>query len=379
MISYNNLKRIHMELSSNCNASCPNCPRNVDGGFEVPWIDKKSITLEQFKTLISVELLQQIESFLFCGNYGDPVMCLDLPDIVKYVRDNSQAQIKIHTNGGLRSHEWWTKLATNLKQSDIVVFSIDGLADTNSLYRRNVIWDKLMQNTKTFINAGGNAHWEFLIFQHNQHQLETARETSKELGFSSFIPKKAFGFDFMGNDKPRMRVLDKDGNFSYFIYEPDVEFQNKNVFGKEEVNEAAIAIPKIEYKKTYDVIKKDVLSNLNIFKDLSNGPIDCMSYNSKEIYIDANLGVHPCCFLGHSSQTTSTSPDNLHYYKWLDENIGFDNINAQNKTIEQILNSDYFKKISDTWKKTNTDGRISVCSRMCAKDHNPIKELYNVQ
>ena len=64
----------------------------------------------------------------------------------------------------------------------IMSFSIDGLEDTNHLYRQDVEWDKIMERAKKFIGAGGRAEWKFIIFRHNQHQVEEARSLSKELG-----------------------------------------------------------------------------------------------------------------------------------------------------------------------------------------------------
>jgi hypothetical protein len=72
---------------------------------------------------------------------------------------------------------------------DYVVFSIDGLEDTNHLYRRNVHWDKVMANTSAFINAGGSAHWDMLIFKHNEHQLDDAEELARNMGFTWFRHK----------------------------------------------------------------------------------------------------------------------------------------------------------------------------------------------
>jgi hypothetical protein len=44
------------------------------------------------------------------------------------------------------------------------------LEDTNHLYRENVEWKKIMENARAFISAGGTAHWDMLIFDHNKHQ-----------------------------------------------------------------------------------------------------------------------------------------------------------------------------------------------------------------
>ena len=47
-----------------------------------------------------------------------------------------------------------------------------------------------MTNVKSFIQAGGEAHWEFLVFKHNEHQVEEARNLAREMGFKEFYLKK---------------------------------------------------------------------------------------------------------------------------------------------------------------------------------------------
>ena len=57
-------------------------------------------------------------------------------DIFKYLKQvNPDINIGMITNGGARSVDFWKTLA-ELKVN--VTFSIDGLEDTNHLYRRNV-------------------------------------------------------------------------------------------------------------------------------------------------------------------------------------------------------------------------------------------------
>ena len=41
-----------------------------------------------------------------------------------------------------------------------------------------------------FRAAGGHAQWDFIVFRHNQHQVERAQQLSREWGFSKFQVKK---------------------------------------------------------------------------------------------------------------------------------------------------------------------------------------------
>jgi MoaA/NifB/PqqE/SkfB family radical SAM enzyme len=78
MFNFNQLKQLHLEISNNCQASCPMCTRNIHGGIENPNLKLKDWSLEEYKTIISEEVLHQVELIYFCGNYGDPLLNNDL-------------------------------------------------------------------------------------------------------------------------------------------------------------------------------------------------------------------------------------------------------------------------------------------------------------
>lgn len=78
----------------------------------------------------------------------------------------------------MRTTNYWQELGEDILNQplDYVVFSIDGLADTNHIYRRGAVWDKIVENAEAFIKAGGSAHWDMLVYQHNQHQVDSAEQ-----------------------------------------------------------------------------------------------------------------------------------------------------------------------------------------------------------
>ena len=55
-----------------------------------------------------------------------------------------------------------------------------------------------MQSAQAFINAGGRAEWDFLVFRHNEHQVESARKLAKEMGFAKFYVRKTGRFKKSG-------------------------------------------------------------------------------------------------------------------------------------------------------------------------------------
>lgn len=190
MFDFSKVEILHLETSSICNAACPMCPRENDKFFNKE-SDDKNLSLEKIKELFDVNFIKQLKFMFMCGGYGDPAVNPECIGIFEYFRElNSNIMLGMHTNGSLRNIEFWSKLGTILnKPGDYCEFGIDGLHDTNHIYRVNTDFDKIIENATTFINAGGNANWTYLVFKHNEHQVEHAKELSKKLRFKKFNEK----------------------------------------------------------------------------------------------------------------------------------------------------------------------------------------------
>lgn len=197
-----NIKIIHIEPTSLCNAECPMCARNVNGQGLNPNISLKSLTKSWFETNLQPQKVKKLEKIFFCGNVGDPVSTPELLEIIQYLKlCNPGLVIGLNTNGGLKTPSWWRRLGQMLTGPlDYCVFSIDGLSDTNHLYRRNVKWTKLMDNANAFINTGASAHWDMLVFDHNKHQVEQARQMADKMRFTWFRVKETDRWDTYTSD-----------------------------------------------------------------------------------------------------------------------------------------------------------------------------------
>mgnify|MGYP003323184466 FL=1 len=226
-------------------------------------------TLKIIIDKIGPDVLSKINHFYSCGVLGDGAMNPECYEIYEYVKSCGAKATALYTNGGLRNTEFWKSLATTQTQ---VIFAIDGLEDTNHLYRRNVKWAKLIENVEAFINAGGHATWDYLKFKHNQNQIEQAELLSKKLGFKKFRLKETTrwnDFDSEGNWVERDHI--KLDNYKLEKIERDTEASGHNVTQKTKVKQS-----------------------------FTKAKINCWSYhkNKSEIYIAANGDVSPCCWLG---------------------------------------------------------------------------------
>jgi len=197
-----NVKEIHIEPTSVCNAECPMCARNINGKGLNPYITLKSLPVKWFEDNILPNQIQQLDKVFFCGNVGDPASAPQLIEIAQYFKThNPNITIGLNSNGGLKTASWWERLGKVLNGPlDYCVFSIDGLEDTNHIYRRNVQWKKIMENVKSFISAGASAHWDMLVFDHNKHQIKEAKHLANQMGFTWFRSKETDRWDTYTKD-----------------------------------------------------------------------------------------------------------------------------------------------------------------------------------
>jgi MoaA/NifB/PqqE/SkfB family radical SAM enzyme len=319
MYKLEDIKDIHLELTSKCQARCPMCPRRIHGGMKNPLFDLNEITLEQFKDWFSEDFIRQLNALAMCGNLGDPIIAQDCLEIFQYLRElNTTMRLTLNTNASARQSDFWKGLAqANVK----ILFGIDGLADTHEIYRIDTDWHKIIENAKTFIAAGGYAEWHMLVFKHNEHQVEECRALSTELGFKVFTSKHTSRFTENG-----WTVLDDEGRTRYTIYPT---------------------------QRSLDMIPKKIESVI----DIKPNTISCMAKRSQQIYIGADGAVSPCCWLD-LKWGMPMWPKRIDYMDRIGE---FPNLNQN--TLKEIFDSKIFDRVEDTWE----DKPLLTCSQQCGK------------
>tara|TARA_B100000780_G_scaffold154327_1_gene107935 strand:+ start:345 stop:1349 length:1005 start_codon:yes stop_codon:yes gene_type:complete len=325
-INIGNLNIINAELSNYCNSACPMCPRfDFDLNLITEITNNSHTSLEVIKNKIGSKVLANIKMFYSCGVLGDGAMNPECVDIYDYVKTSGASNTSLYTNGGARNTDFWKALAQTKTH---VVFAIDGLEGTNHLYRRNVKWDKLIDNVQAFISAGGKADWDFLVFKHNKHQIEQAEALSKKLGFKKFNKK----------DTTRWDDFDSDGNW----------------IQRESIQIGDYALEKVE--RDTEAPGLGVTQKFKINDTFSTRKIDCWSYhnNKSEIYLAANGDVSPCCWLGDLK---------IHESKNIIKD--YTAININHNTLEDILDGEFFKELARGIKGEQDAYRLQTCYHTC--------------
>jgi len=178
------IRALHVELTNRCNSACPMCLRTFNDDIKSNIND---ISIDTFKKWFSPDFIKSLTNVKFVGCFGDPAVATDCLKIHEYVYEcNPNISFLMSTNSGVRTTPFWSKLAKLYKNDSRMLFCIDGLEDTNHIYRRGVKWQKVIDNITAFNNAGGQSTWLFIPFFHNEHQVEEAKVLSEKLGCTKF-------------------------------------------------------------------------------------------------------------------------------------------------------------------------------------------------
>ena len=234
------IRVLHIEPTDVCQAACPLCARETDADFNKSL--KHHLRVEHIQQHFSDRVISKLDKMFMCGNYGDPAAGYYTIDIYNYFRKvNPEITLGMNTNGAVQTTFFWHALGKLFNQvADYCVFSIDGLEDTNQVYRKNVNWTKLMSNAQAYIAAGGSAHWDMLVYKHNQHQVDACEQLARDMGFKWFRAK-----------------VSKRGFTDHLEF--PIGWQQPTV---------------------------------------KQGPINCHVLDEKSMYIDAQGRVSACCWLG---------------------------------------------------------------------------------
>lgn len=398
---------MHLELTTRCNAACPMCPRHIKNGGEInPLLELDEISFAQFKEWFSPEFLSQMKRVYACGNYGDPIAAKDTLEIYEYIRECSPyCNLVIHTNGSARNPKWWARLAKIIngkrpdpewRGEDYVVFSVDGLWDTNHLYRRNTNFDTIYKNMQAFTAAGGLARWDYIVFEHNEHQVETARKMAEDMGFTFFNVKKTTRWESYDPEVKRgyFNVNNFDGT-TYQLKQPiSEEFQHENsVEFKRKVKgydlipqyitneEFTRLFPPEGAKNDMQIYDKETGENITIQHNKLG--VDCRAkvgkyQSNNEIFVSGTGHVYPCCFLG-GEEYRYTSPT-MPYNAWdtsremIKLNGGIESIDLHENNLDDILMSPLFQRFLPLSFEKGCDMRSFQCSSCCGEEYNHLDQ-----
>lgn len=324
----------HIELTDKCNAGCPMCPRTDAMNFCRPNREKVfnvELSLADFEQHFSDDLCARTDEIVFGGAYGDPLAASEVLEITDHLTQRG-VRLASSTNGSLRTPDWWTRFGEMMKRTGSrLELHIDGLADTNPLYRVNTFFDKIIENARAYIATGARAEWHFIIFRHNQHQIDEAFRLSREMGFAQFTLIDTIRF----SGGPRYEYRMPDGETRYLEL-PDMRAED---FTAPDGGEGLIARPEEPEASVHPGI---------------NG-IDCKSGAFNRPYISAHGQVSACCWVTGSDEEAAFFAGHA---------LAPERYNIRNRPLEEILLDEPFARLySRAWAADS----LATCRHKCGK------------
>ena len=378
-------------MTEACNASCPMCARNLNGGEVNPHLNNRELSIADIERIFPVDFVQQLKRVYMCGNYGDPAVASDTLEAFAYFRENNpQINLSMHTNGSIKKPEWWAELAQVIGKKGYVIFGLDGLEDTNHLYRQGTVWKNIMRNVEAFIAAGGRARWDYIVFAHNEHQVEEAEQLSKDMGFEKFQYKKSARFfsNSKAQTKDAHQAQNRKGHTTLLQAPTNPKYRNAVLDQLK-----AAANPANTQTITVDnVVSVANLDNLQGMQNFSTDPakkkpvehiwdeavIDCKVAKEKNIYVTAEGILQPCCWTAGQMYLWYFKPKGAQIWKFIDE-AGIDTLDARKHSVKDIVHGDFFQKIiPESWDKPScAEGKSAMCAKICGTKFDAFKEQFS--
>lgn len=188
---------ISIEPTTSCNLRCPQCPSGL-----------RQFTRDtgMLETDLNKKIIDELKSTLTYITYyfqGEPYLNTDFLSMVSYA-----SQHNIYTATSTNAHYLTPEISEATVQSGLkrLIISLDGTSqETYSKYRIGGNLEKVLEGTKNIVEAkkkagyGPHIIWQFIVFGHNEHELEEIKMLANEYGVDELGIKTAQVYDFETN------------------------------------------------------------------------------------------------------------------------------------------------------------------------------------
>jgi MoaA/NifB/PqqE/SkfB family radical SAM enzyme len=185
------VRSFNVEITNRCTLGCSECSR-TNNSWVLDNLTQLPLDLLQRIFPVSQRSRWQGLKINLCGTYGDCIYHTRFHDVIAHFKA-AGLNVMIETNGSHRLLPWWEKTCALLDDNDAITFSVDGLEDTNPIYRVNSRWSDIVAAME-YCAPRVFVSWKFIVFRHNEHQIEQARALAGRLGVRDITFKKSARF-----------------------------------------------------------------------------------------------------------------------------------------------------------------------------------------
>lgn len=171
-----------IDTTSFCNLGCPSCPTGLKLGL------RPSMAMEEDLFRAAIDDVGDYIFHMYMYNWGEPLLNKRTPEMVRYAKDR-EIKVTISTNLSMPlTDDYIERLVRS--GLDRLMVSLDGTtAETYEQYRKKGDFSRVRENLRR-INAARHdlgmssprLVWQFIVFRHNEHQVDEARALCREWG-----------------------------------------------------------------------------------------------------------------------------------------------------------------------------------------------------
>lgn len=189
--------RIQIDASAHCQLACPSCP--TASGLTHKFMKAGHLQPEAWQALLDANpAIREVE----LSNYGE--MFLN-PKLAELLRIAFEREVVIHADNGVNFNHSTPEMIEALVRYRVasMTVSIDGAsAESYAKYRQKGDFERVIAHIgelNRIQQERGSVFplltWQFIVFGHNEDEIEAARAMARELGMA-FKPKISWDDDF---------------------------------------------------------------------------------------------------------------------------------------------------------------------------------------
>lgn len=199
-----------------CNLQCPACPTGLRLGL------RPTVAIEEELFRATIDQIGDYIFQLYMYNWGEPLLHKRTPEMIAYAK-KKDINILLSTNLSIKlTDDYIDRLV--LSGLDRMIVSLDGVTqETYAKYRVRGDLQLVRENALRIQRAKQRLGtttpkvvWQFLVFRHNEHEIEQARAVHKEWGADEFIvggaemPMEPYNDGFEPSTIPEYNVYHPD-------------------------------------------------------------------------------------------------------------------------------------------------------------------------
>lgn len=181
-----NTHSLNLDMTFRCPLQCPLCMRERPGGREKIKISA-DMPIESFK-----KVCEYFNKIHICGQISDSIYHPKFLEMLEVYYNKYNFPLMISTNGSGKKIDWWKKAYELSNKNTTWIFGIDGFdQETAEKYRVNIKYQSALDAMLLGASLKKNIVWQFIVFKHNEHQVDQVKDFALQNGISFHLMKSS--------------------------------------------------------------------------------------------------------------------------------------------------------------------------------------------